>query len=254
MTKLLQGTVRFLVTAMVMVALWMGSIALFKIPAFIVPSPASVGQSLWGLPQYYLRHTSVTFFESAMGAILGLALGLAAGIALRYSRLFGRWIEPVLHATQIFPKEALAPLFAVALGYGMFPKIVISTLICFFPLSLATARGLRTAPTEALLHMKVLGASKREVFWYCELPYAVPFIAASLRVCTSLSVIGAVVGEFVGATAGLGYVIRGATADLAMDRMYAALLLLGLIGGLLYLAVAVVERTILSPFLSVRED
>lgn len=253
MTNPMAKGLQWLITITVLVAIWSGGVVAFHVPDFIMPQPLAVARSLVSMPLFYARQTGVTLLEASLGTAFGLLLGFGVGAVLRYAGRIGTLVEPVLHGTQIFPKEALAPLFAVALGFGIIPKIVISTLICFFPLALATAHGLRAAPRDALLQMKVLGASSRETFVHCELPYAVPFIAASLRVCTSLSVIGAVVGEFVGASSGLGYVIRSATADIAMDRMYAALLLLGLIGALLYAAASLIDHTLLRRFISPSE-
>lgn len=249
----MNGILRAVVVSATLVLLWAAVVAGFDIPSFVAPAPIAVFKSLAALPGFFAHHAGVTLIEAGAGALLGLLLGFCSGVVLRYGGRLASFVEPVIHATQVFPKEAMAPLFAVALGFGLAPKIVIATLICFFPLSLATARGLRAAPIEARLHLRMLGATPRETFLHCDLPYAVPFIAASLRSCTSLSVIGAVVGEFVGASAGLGYVIRGATADLAMDRMYAALLMLAVISAVLYGGAVLVEKLFLRRYTNVLE-
>ena len=143
-------------------------------------------------------------------------------------------MSPPVLATQVFPKEALAPLFLVAFGFGMTPKVLIAALICFFPLAVNTAIGLRATPRDHWNLMTVIGSTPWQRFVHCDLLFAAPYITASLRVCATLGLVGAVVGEFVGSSAGLGHVIRSAASDIGTDRIFASLMLLGLIGGLLY--------------------
>ncbi len=158
---------------------------------------------------------------------LKLSLKIAAYI------IFGA-INPLIIASQVFPKEALAPLFLVFLGFGVLPKIVISALICFFPIAINTFKGLEATPSAYRKLMHIVGASPWQRFVRCDLPFAAPYIFASLSVSATLSIIGAVVGEFVGSSAGLGHVIRAANADVGTERIYAALIILGAMGSLFY--------------------
>jgi NitT/TauT family transport system permease protein len=220
------------------------AIEVFSIPAFVVPPPADVIQSLFNLPGYYAHHFSVTAMESAAGALIGFTIGVIAGMLVRYGGPVGRALNPLLLASQVFPKEALAPVFLVFLGFGVTHKIVISALICFFPVVVSTSTGLSAVPTNYNRLMSVLGATPWHRFWRCHLPFAAPYILSSLRVCATLSVIGAVVGEFVGSSDGLGHVIRGASGDIGIDRVYAALLLLGVLGAVFYGIAALIERVV----------
>lgn len=228
-------------------ALWViitAGIATFDIPPFVVPPPNDVVASLGNLPAYYLRHFSVTALESAAGAIIGFIVGIGVGIFIRYGGPFGKMLSPLVLASQVFPKEALAPIFLVFLGFGITHKIVISALICFFPVVVNTATGLTAVPSNYDRLMTVLGANAWDRFRHCHLPFAAPYILSSLRVCATLSVIGAVVGEFVGSSNGLGHVIRGASGDIGIDRVYAALLLLGVLGASFYGVATFFERVV----------
>jgi NitT/TauT family transport system permease protein len=226
----------------VALAIWHYSVIWFVIPNYILPTPVSVIQSTLTHPQFYLMHTGVTATEAFLGGVLGFALGFTMALVLRYGGVIGRVAEPLVIASQVFPKEALAPVFLVLLGFGLAPKVLIASLICFFPAVVAVERGLRETPDNAERLLRVLGATPWQRFWRCQLPYAAPHIFSSLRICATLSVIGAVVGEFVGASAGLGYVVRAASGEIAMDRVYAALLLLGALGGLFYGGAIAIER------------
>jgi NitT/TauT family transport system permease protein len=194
------------------------------------------------LPGFYWYHTLVTVQEAGFGLIIGFAAGFLCGIILRYGGPIGRALNPLILASQVFPKEALAPVFLVFLGFGVLPKIVISALICFFPVAVNTFRGLQATPVAYEQLMHVLGASAWCRFWHCHLPFAARYIFASINVCATLSIIGAVVGEFVGSTAGLGHVIRAANADVGTERVYAALIILGVLGSSFYGISLLIER------------
>lgn len=228
-------------------ALWLLMVSLiwvFDLPPYLLPPPRAIVASLTNLPSYYATHAWVTFQEAALGAVIGASAGFLLGIFLRYGGWAARILNPVILASQVFPKEALAPLFLVFLGFGMLPKIVIAALISFFPVVVNTSQGLRATPEALEKLMHVIGATEWEAFWRCRLPCAAPYVLASLRVCATLSVIGAVVGEFVGSSAGLGHVIRSASADVGTDRIYAALFLLGMLGATFYGIAVFIERGI----------
>lgn len=228
--------------------MWEALIFLFDIKPYLLPSPEAVIRSLVQLRLYYLVHTWVTTQEAGYGVLLGFAAGFLLGFFLRYGGRISRLIEPFILASQVFPKEALAPLFIVFLGFGLVPKVIISALICFFPVTINTTRGLSAAPTPYLQLMHVSGANFWRTFWHCHLPFATPYIFAALRVAVTLSVVGAVVGEFVGSSVGLGHVIRAANSDIGTERIYAALLLLGFIGAAFYGLTVFVEKVVFRRF------
>lgn len=221
--------------------LWQGVIVVFSPPDYLLPAPGQVGEALLRNSAYFLRHTAVTATEAGLGATLGFTLGVLAALAMRYGGWFGRGLRPVVIASQVFPKEALAPVFLALLGFGMASKVLIALLIAFFPVVIGVERGLRETPESADRVLRAFGATPMQRFWRCHLPYAAPHIFSALRVCATLSVVGAVVGEFVGASAGLGHVVRSASGDIAIDKVYAALLCLGVLGALFYGLAAAIE-------------
>jgi len=152
---------------------------------------------------------------------------------------------PILIASQSFPKEALAPLFLIWLGYGVIPKIVIAGLISFFPIVINTIKGLTSVNPLAMDLMKSMAATERNIFFKLRLPGALPYVLAGLKTGVVLSVVGAVVGEFVGANAGLGHVMIVANSQLATDLVFAVLLLLGGTGIILFSIISLAERRIL---------
>jgi NitT/TauT family transport system permease protein len=233
----------FIAYSISLLIIWHFTIVTLNIPNYIVPTPIAVFNSILRLPEYYLKHTAATFSEAAAGILLGHICGFLIGLIMRYGKWFGKLISPLVIASQVFPKEALAPLFLVYFGFGIAPKILISTLICFFPVAINTYHGLKATPVMYLKLMNVIGATPLQRFFQCELPFASRYILASSRICAVLGLVGAVVGEFVGASQGLGYVIRSASADIGTDRSFAALILLGLLGGFFYGLTVVIENS-----------
>ena len=232
---------------------WHVAVVVGDIKPFVLPKPSSVLRSLYTLPTYYARHFLVTGYEALAGLAVGFLGGVGLGLLIRYCGRLGRLVQPLVVASQVFPKEALAPLLVVYIGFGPGSKITVSALICFFPAVINTVQGLRAAPEayERLLH--TLGATRLQRFWNVHLPYAASYILAALRMSAAFSVVGAVVGEFVGASAGLGHVIRAANADIGVDRVYAALLLLGVLGGALYGGALLLENVVFRRFTTITD-
>jgi NitT/TauT family transport system permease protein len=240
--KMILKLIFFLLYCICILFFWKISIYIFSVPSYLIPDPLAVATSIFVLPEYYFKHFIVTFIEAISGIILGHIFGFVIGLVMKYGGLFGKLISPLVIASQVFPKEALAPLFLVYFGFGIPPKILISTLICFFPVAINTYQGLMSTPIMYLKLMNVIGANPIQKFLQCELPFATRYILASSRVCSVLGLVGALVGEFVGSSEGLGYVIRSASADVATDRSFAALILLGILGGFFYVLVEAIEN------------
>jgi len=224
------------------IAIWHYSISFFAVPNFILPPPGPVLESIVNFPAYYAHQFAVTAYEAVVGAVIGFLAGLILGTFLRFGGPVSKALQPILIASQVFPKEALAPIFLLVLGFGVESKIAISALIAFFPVVVATHQGLMETPKSYVDLLTVMGGGSSARFFLVQMPYAAPFIFAALRLCVTLSVIGAVVGEFVGSSEGLGYLIRISVAEQATEKVYAALLLLGLLGGGLYVFAVALER------------
>jgi NitT/TauT family transport system permease protein len=228
-----------------MLCVWEILVVAMNIAPFILPRPSQIFIKFFTNYRLLLSHGAVTLTEAIGGFLLGATAGTTCAIAMARSRLIERMLYPLVISSQTFPKEALAPLFLIWFGFGLLPKVIIAGLISFFPVVVNTTRGLLSVDPLVLDLMHSLSASHRQIFTKVRLPNAIPYLFAALKMCVTLSVIGAVVGEFMGASAGLGHLIRLANGDMATDLMFAALIALGMMGTSLFLLVDGLEKTAL---------
>lgn len=235
-------SVAFIVFALIV---WEFFVQSFSIANYILPAPSKILARVITARHLLLYHASVTLQEALIGFFLGTTGGITCAIAMAWSRSIERMIYPLVISSQTFPKEALAPVFLVWFGVGLMPKIIIAALISFFPIVVNTTRGLLSVDSLILDLMRSLSAGQFQIFLKVRLPHSVPYLFAALKMCITLSIIGAIVGEFVGASAGLGHLIRLANSELASDLMFAALLILGAMGTALFLVVEALEKTAL---------
>ncbi len=224
---------------------WKAIVVLTGLPPYILPAPEMVGQSFveaW-LDGTFWPHFLATMVEIAIGFLVGTVLALMAGYGLARSNLFERLASPYLVAAQAVPILVFAPLLVVWFGSGLLSKAVICSLIVFFPVAIATMVGIRSVDPRLLELVRSLRATKRQILTTLEIPAALPNIFGGLRVGVTLAVVGAVVGEWAGASTGLAVLINLAKGSLFdIPLMFATVLTLALVGIALYLAVVVVER------------
>jgi NitT/TauT family transport system permease protein len=229
----------------VFVLAWKAIVVLTGLPPYILPAPELVGQSFveaW-LDGTFWPHFLATMVEIAIGFIVGTVLALMAGYGLARSNLFERLASPYLVAAQAVPILVFAPLLVVWFGSGLLSKAVICSLIVFFPVAIATMVGIRSVDPRLLELGRSLRATKRQILTTLEIPAALPSIFGGLRVGVTLAVVGAVVGEWAGASTGLAVLINLAKGSLFdIPLMFATVLTLALVGIALYLAVVVAER------------
>lgn len=224
---------------------WELAVRLFEIPKIVLPAPSAVGLALWtGMQGDFLKHFGITFYETIAGFVLGSATGLVLGALISQFRLLERTLYPYIVAFQTLPKVAIAPIIVIWFGYGVASKIVITATIAFFPLLANTIVGLRSAPQEQIELMVAFTASRWQVFRLARLPQALPYIFVGLDVAIVLSVIGAIVGEFVGAQAGLGYLILQKNFNMDMAGVFAILIVLSGMGIGLHLLVNAIQRRV----------
>ena len=224
------------------VAWWLVGDYVFKWEPFVVPSPAEVWTELDTKRDLLPDHFVVTLVETLQGFGLAIAVGMPIAILIAYSRYLAATIYPTLVALNAIPKIAIAPILVIWMGFGPGPKIVMVLLVCFFPIVISTATGLKSTPPEFVELARSLSASPLQQFVRVRFPAALPYIFVGLKVAISLAVIGAVVGEFVGATEGLGYVIiaSGETANTSLA--FAAIVLLSLMSVVLFYALVLIEK------------
>lgn len=229
----------------VFLLLWRAIVFIGGYPPFILPAPEVVfGRFLGALADGTIwPHLATTLMEVALGFALGASSAVVVGYVLARSGLVERLLSPYLVAAQAVPILALAPLLAMWFGSGLLSKVVICSLIVFFPVAIATMIGIRSVDARLLELGRSLRATRRQVMTTLEIPAALPSILGGMRVGVTLAVVGAIVGEWAGAERGLGVLInlaRGSLFDIPL--MFAALLTVALVGIVLYLAVVVVER------------
>jgi len=229
--------VRPLLILLGLLALWQGAVWATGAPRYILPGPVSVAAVLaerWG---QLLHHAGVTVAEILLGLGLGLALGIASALLIASFRPMRRWLLPVLVVSQAIPVFALAPILTLWLGYGIASKVAMAILIIYFPVTSAFFDGLRQTEPGWLDLARTMNGSRARILWHVRIPAALPALGSGLRVATAVAPIGAVVGEWVGASAGLGYLMLHANARMQVDVMFAALFVLGVFAVTLYFAV-----------------
>ncbi len=229
------------------VLLWKSIIFIFKFPEFILPQPETVFIEWYLLLKsgLLLDHTLVTLYETLAGFIIGVLLGLIPGYFIAKSKQVEQTLSPYLVALQTAPKIALAPLIVIWFGFGPLSKIVIVALIVFFPILVNTIVGIRSVDKNLLDLMKISGATRLQIFRLVELPAALPVLFAAFKTGITLAVIGAVVGEFVGANSGLGYLTIYAAGLMNTPQVFVAILQLTVLGIVLYLIIDVLENLII---------
>ncbi|WP_251978142.1 ABC transporter permease [Salinicola avicenniae] len=228
---------RGLLAAVVLIALWQLTITLADVPRYILPSPLAVARALVDQHQLLAYHASITAIEIVGGLIGGVLLGLATALALARFRPLRRTLLPVLLVSQAIPLFALAPILMLWLGYGLLPKILMAMVIIYFPVASTGYDGLRQTPQGWLDLADTLGVNRRQRLLKVQLPAALPALASGLRMAASAAPIGAVIGEWVGASRGLGFLMLNANARLQIDLMFAALVVLVGFAVLLYFGV-----------------
>jgi len=232
----------------VFVAVWQLVVIVSGFPPYVLPGPLTVGERFvraWADGTMW-PHVATTLVEVVLGFAIGASVALAAGILLARSPLAERLLSPYLVAAQATPVLALAPLIALWFGTGLAPKLIITTLIVFFPVAVATMVGIRSVDPRLLEMARSFRAGSWQVVTRVEVPAAAPVILGAMRVGVTLAVIGAIVGEWAGADSGLGLLINIARASLFdTPLMFAALAQLAIIGVALYLVMLLIERRII---------
>jgi putative hydroxymethylpyrimidine transport system permease protein len=215
------------------------------VPGYLFPAPSAVASSLDSDAALLGRATLVTLREIVLGYLLAVALALAIAVLLHFSSALRRALLPILVLSQTVPTVLLAPILAILLGYGIEPKLVVVTIVCFFPIVVNAVDGLRSADPELVRMMRTLHGGRLAIFRRVELPGALPAIFSGARVATTYAAVGAVFGEWAGSSSGLGFVILQAQPALETARIFAAVLVLSAVALALYALVTVAERLLI---------
>lgn len=237
--------VRPIIILIGLVAIWQAIVILTGAPPYILPGPESVLATWMAKSGLIFGHAGITLLEIILGLAIGVTLGMTSALTMIFWRSLRPWLLPVLVVSQAIPVFALAPILVLWLGYGIASKVAMAALIIFFPVTAAFYDGLRRTDPLWLDVALIHGYSKRQILRYVQLPAALPALASGVRVAVSVAPIGAIVGEWVGSSSGLGYLMLHANARMQIDTMFAALFTLAIIAvSLYYLTDFVIRRAL----------
>jgi len=234
MQQSVKSLLRITISALVIVGFWQLIVTIFALPSFILPSPMMVFHKLITRYDVLFFHSWITAQEIILGLALGLSMGLLFALQMLLFDPLRRWLLPILIASQAIPVFAIAPILMLWLGYGIASKVVMAALIIFFPVTTCCYDGLRNTPSGYLDLAQTMGASKWQLLKHVRLPAALPALASGIRVAVVVAPIGAVVGEWVGSSEGLGYLMLQTNARMMIDEMFAALFILATLSVSLY--------------------
>jgi len=227
---------------LVFLLLWKGLVVVLAINPAVLPPPEAVLRDGWAAIDALLLNSWVTIQEVVPGYLLAIVIGLALSVAMTVSPRFSRIAYPVLVGSQAVPKVAIVPLLVVWMGFGKAPIITMVVIISFFPVVISTVAGLRSVPADLLMLGRSMGLKRIKMFFKIMFPYALGSIFAGLKLAMSLAMIGAVVGEFIGGQAGLGYYILATSNAFQVSLTFAAIVVVVIISLLMFQLVVVAER------------
>ncbi len=225
-----------------LLVVWETAVRAFKVPAYLLPAPSAIFSAA---DAALARHLLVTFSEALAGFVIASAAAFAVAIAFLRSAALERGLFPIAIAVKTTPLVAIAPLLVLWLGTGWWSKVAAASLICFFPVLVNTVRGLKVADQEYRELFQAFRASDWQEFRKLRVPFCLPYLFSALKISSSLAVVGAIVGEFVGATEGLGYVIMVSSSHMDTDILFSAIFASAIAGIVLFQAISWIEtRTV----------
>ena len=226
--------------------IWQGA-AMGVDAAYILPSPVQVVQKLWELRvPLFTAHLPATMEVVGVGLVISIVLGLGLAILMDVSPVAEKALYPIVIASQTIPTTALAPLFVLWFGYTMWSKVLVAVLMTFFPITITVFDGFRSVKTDMIELMQTFGASKSQIFLKLKLPAVLPYFFSAIKMAVPLSIIGAAIGEWLGAQSGLGYFSRRMMTQLDGAGVFAPILLLSVAAMILVAIVAVIEKRVIT--------
>ena len=229
----------------VVLGAWEGLVAVNDVPGWKLPPPSGVAVEMWEARALLASHAWVTLAEVLAGFAIALVAGVTLAGLISISSTMARVLYPPVIASETVPWIVIAPLLLIWVGYGMQHKVIVVALIALFPIVVNTADGLRSADPDMVSLLRALGASRRQVFAKVQVPSSLPSLFSGIKIAVTASVIGAVVGEWVGSSEGLGYLAIRSKSQFLTDRVLASIFLLCLMGIALFLVAALAERRLL---------
>ena len=227
---------------LLLILMWDLSIRIFHVPPYLIPAPLDVIDVLINDAPDLLAQSVPTLSATLLGFVASAVIGIPLALLIVSSKTVEDYVYPLLVFSQSVPKVAIAPLFVVWFGFGLFPKVISAFLLGMFPVVVSAVQGLKSVDSDLLDLARGMEADRWQIFRMVSLPSAAPAIFAGLKVSVTLTVVGAVVGEFVGGNGGLGFVLQRSIGNFELPTMFAALVLLALIGVVLFWLVEWVEK------------
>jgi NitT/TauT family transport system permease protein len=229
----------------IILAAWHYYVVLLRVPLIVLPGPLQVAVAMTTQSKILMEEAWITSLECIYGFALSMAIGIPIAVVMTYSRIANLMFYPLLVASQSIPKVAIAPILLVWFGTGIESKLAMAFVIAFFPVVVDTATGLRSTSPELLELARSLQCSRLQTFFKIQLPSALPSIFSGAKIAVTLAVIGAVIGEFIGSNQGLGNLLLTANSQLNTPLVWAALVVLSVLGMLLYGAVVLAEKILM---------
>lgn len=227
-----------------LVIAWWAVIAGFDVKPFIAPSPIQVVHTFFAKRDLLLQNIWITAIEALAGFILGNLAAVLVASMFVHAKVLQQIFLPIAVAINAIPVVAKAPILVLIMGNGIGPKVTIAAMVCFFPTLINMVRGLESVNPQILELMRILSATRRQIYFKLRLYSALPYLFSALRIAASMCVIGAIVGEWIGATQGIGAQIIQATYNYDSPLLYAAIVLSAVLSGVFYVIVAVLEKRI----------
>lgn len=227
---------------LVLLGVWEGYVRLWAVPKWLLPAPSVIAMTLVVSRELLFDHTLVTLLEVVVGFGLSLLCGVLLACGIAASRTLERALYPFVIASQMVPIIAIAPLLLIWVGYGLAPKVIVVALTAFFPIVVNMVDGLQSVDPDVVNLLRTMGASRWQIFVKVQVPTSLPFLFSGLRVAMAVSVIGAVIGEWVGSSQGLGYLMIRSKPQFLTERVFAAIVILSVMGIALFVLVGVIEK------------
>ncbi|PDY11972.1 ABC transporter permease [Bacillus pseudomycoides] len=236
-----------------LISIWEGSVSLFRIEPWILPKPSTIVQELIGMKDLLLPNTMQTLQEVIIGLFFAILLGTSIAIIMDVIPLFRVLINPLLVISQTIPIVVLAPLFIIWFGYGMLPKVMVVILVCFFPIALSILEGFQTVDKNMLKLLQTMRATKWQIYQKVKFPAVLPYFFSGLKIAVTYSVMGAIIGEWLGASEGLGVMLTRATKSFLTARVFGIAAIIVMVTLLLYFIVEFMAR-LTAPWIYRKDD
>jgi ABC-type nitrate/sulfonate/bicarbonate transport system permease component len=222
--------------------IWDALVKINNVPSWLLPSPSAILQSIYINIDLLASHSVTTLVEVILGFLIALIIGLLLSSMITLSSTLEKSFYPLIIASQTIPIIVIAPMLLVWVGYGLLPKIIVVALISFFPIVVNTVDGMKSIDKDLERLFKTMGASKWDIFRKIQIPNSLPYIFSGLRVSISISVIGAVIGEWVGSSEGLGYLMIRSKPQFQTELVFASIFILSIMGILLFFGIGLLEK------------